>query len=160
MDEVSAAQAAMLLGLSERTIRRKIASGKLPARRVAPNRFAIAVRDLPRRRDMNDLARRLEALERRVALLEEQQRAQQVPRSSWDAAADGADSADVAAPANGAAGASTDELSQLLAQLAHEVERFAPLLVPLLPGERDQDVGASARTSGAWPGAASGNAAG
>lgn len=137
MDEVSAAQAAILAGCSERTIRRKIASGALPARRIAANRFAIDVRHLAVRVDARELTHRLEALERRVALLEERQRSH--PESLY-----------LAVPASGAAAeemsgeeaaASSATLNQVLAQLAHEVERLGPLLAPDAPhtgGERRQ----------------------
>jgi excisionase family DNA binding protein len=43
---LTAKEAADMTGLSERTIRRYIASGRTPARKVAPNRFAIAIDDL------------------------------------------------------------------------------------------------------------------
>jgi hypothetical protein len=71
MDDVSAAQAAALTGFSERTIRRKIASGELPARRIAVNCYAIRVRDLPVSARGADNAHRVEALEQRVQLLEQ-----------------------------------------------------------------------------------------
>ena len=70
VNEVTAAQAAALTGLSERTIRRKIVSGKLPARRLMANRFAIQVRDLPTHPQIAALDNRLDALERRMQLLE------------------------------------------------------------------------------------------
>lgn len=70
MDEVTATEAAALTGLSERTIRRKILSGEIPARHVAKNRYAIRVRDLPLRKRAGDLELRIEALEHRVRLLE------------------------------------------------------------------------------------------
>lgn len=70
MDEVTATEAAQLTGLSERTIRRKIISGEIPARHVAKNRYAIRVRDLPARERPTNLQARVEALEHRVRLLE------------------------------------------------------------------------------------------
>lgn len=73
--EVTAAQAAKLTGLSERTIRRRIVSGALPARRIASNRYAIRVRDLtlpnlPTLESVETLIARVQALESRVHLLE------------------------------------------------------------------------------------------
>ncbi len=72
MEEVNATQAAALSGFSERTIRRKIASGVIPARRIASNRFAIRVSDIPARRGADALVERVAALERRVLELEQQ----------------------------------------------------------------------------------------
>ena len=46
MKEVTAIDAAKMTGLSERTIRRWIESGKLPARQIATNRYAIKTTDL------------------------------------------------------------------------------------------------------------------
>jgi excisionase family DNA binding protein len=46
MSEVTAIEAAHLTGHSERTIRRWIKAGKLPACQLAPNRYAIKVSDL------------------------------------------------------------------------------------------------------------------
>ena len=46
MKEVTATEAAKMTGLSERTIRRWIESGKLPARQIATNRYAIKTTDL------------------------------------------------------------------------------------------------------------------
>jgi len=74
MDEVTASQAAALTGLSERTIRRKIAAGEIRARHVAPNRYAIKVADLPVHRSPDELIARIEELEHRVRLLELQLR--------------------------------------------------------------------------------------
>jgi predicted DNA-binding transcriptional regulator AlpA len=39
MEYVHAAQVAMMIGISERTVRRWIARGKLPARHLGPNRY-------------------------------------------------------------------------------------------------------------------------
>ena len=72
MEEVNATQAAVLSGFSERTIRRKIASGLIPARRIASNRFAIRVSDLPARRGADALVERVAALEQRLVELEYQ----------------------------------------------------------------------------------------
>ena len=127
MEKITAARAATLTGYSERTIRRKIASGELPARRIAANRFAIDVRDLPRRWNGHDVERRLEALERRVQLLEEGQRilfqhfgqeAKEIGAEPTLALADEQD-------------ASITTLHELLVQLAHETERLTPLFTPV-----------------------------
>ncbi len=123
MDDVTATQAASLLGLSERTIRRRIAAGQLPARRVASNRFAIKVQDLPLRHGVADLTSGLEALERRVMALELWQRAALMQQSSARAAAN------VQASSSHAEGdASLGQLHALLAELARETERLAPQL--------------------------------
>lgn len=69
--EVTAAHAAALRGLSERTIRRRIAANLLLARQVARNRYAIRVQDLPiRHQSLDALQVRLQALEQRVGVLE------------------------------------------------------------------------------------------
>lgn len=74
MRYVTAREAATICGMSERTIRRMIASGKLKARKVAPNRFEIAEVDLPRKKrdPLGELRAQVEALERRVRTLEAQ----------------------------------------------------------------------------------------
>lgn len=141
MDEISAAQAAALTGFSERTIRRKIAAGELPARRIAPNRFGINVRDLPRRRDVSDLASRLAALEQRVTLLEEGQRA--LPLALLRAAAPPEDAGAILAGGEDSA-VSPAVLSQLLIQLVREVERLGPLLAPGAPEAPDVQNGPEA----------------
>lgn len=77
MDYVNAAQAATIIGVSERTVRRWIAGGKLPARHLGPNRYAITTSNIevllrtyrpsdepPDDRDI--LLARLEVLERRL----------------------------------------------------------------------------------------------
>lgn len=115
-DEVTAARAALLLGLSERTIRRRIAAGEIPARRIAANRFAINVHDLPAQRSPETLAARIEALEHRVRLLELHQEGGQPPETP--PAESGRDAATMAT------------LQSLLAQLARETERLAPLVTP------------------------------
>ena len=70
IEDVTATEAAALTGLSERTIRRRIARGELPARHIGPNRYAIRVADLPQRRRPSDLEARIEAVEHRLRLLE------------------------------------------------------------------------------------------
>jgi hypothetical protein len=119
MEEVTAAQAAGLTGLSERTIRRKIAAGDIPARHVARNRYAIRVRDLPIRRSPNELIMRVEALEYRVRLLELQQA--RLAAAAPEAASE---------PSEGEMGTPTD-VYQLLVQLTRETQRLAPLLTAL-----------------------------
>jgi hypothetical protein len=77
MEYVNAAQAATIIGVSERTVRRWIAGGKLPARHLGPNRYAITTSNIevllstyrpsnepPDDRDI--LLARLEVLERRL----------------------------------------------------------------------------------------------
>lgn len=68
---VSAVQAAQLSNVSERTIRRWIAQGKLPAHHIAPNRFAIRLPDIvscnPGR---NTLAAHMAVLHARITWLE------------------------------------------------------------------------------------------
>src|SRR5579884_3962408 len=118
-EEVTATQAAALTGLSERTIRRKIAAGTLRARRVAPNRFAIAVSDLPKRRGVEALVARVEDLERRVERLEAAIGAGVGSQAAVDVLPAGTDAA-----SNGPVG----PLRELLGQLAREVERLSPLL--------------------------------
>lgn len=122
MKEVTATQAAVLTGLSERTIRRRIASGALPARHVAPNRFAIEVRHLPHERPDGKIAARLDLLERRVRLLETQLRTLLLRLDGAVAAGDANE--EVVAEAGGDLG----QLHELLVQLAQETERLAPLL--------------------------------
>src|SRR5215469_3898547 len=72
MDDITAAQAALLTGVSERTIRRKIASGVIQARRLGRNRYAIKVSDLRASHPFEALALRIEALEQRLGRLEAQ----------------------------------------------------------------------------------------
>ncbi len=115
MDEVTATEAAQLTGLSERTIRRKIACGELPARRIAPNRFAIRVRDLPMHRSTSEAETRIEALEHRVRLLEIQLEA---VLSSRDA---GLIPADMQLPHGDSASDDNVVLHSLLEQLIHEI---------------------------------------
>lgn len=70
-EEVTAAEAARLTGFSERTIRRKIAANKIPARRISSNRYAIYLADLPLRNAVPDAcAAGLLALEARLRTLE------------------------------------------------------------------------------------------
>lgn len=128
MDEVTATQAALLSGVSERTIRRRIAAGQLPARRVAPNRFAIKIEDLPINPGLGDLAGRLEALERRVAAIELRQQA----LLRTQAASTPAPVGDV----------SLSQLHALLAELTRETERLAPLLgATQPPAEEETGIG-------------------
>jgi len=119
MEEVTAAQAAGLTGLSERTIRRKIAAGEIPARHVARNRYAIRLRDLPFRRSPDELIMRVEALEYRVRLLELQQ-----------ARLAAAEPAVAGQPPEDDIGTPSD-VYHLLVQLARETQRLAPLLTLL-----------------------------
>ena len=127
MKEVTATQAAALTGLSERTIRRRIAAGKLPARHIAPNRFAIEVRHLPRERvATGNLAARLEMLERRMQLLELQQQA--LLRRLDAVVATGEAGLEAGMEAGTEAGGDLGQLHEMLVQLAHETERLAPLL--------------------------------
>ncbi len=126
MDEVTASQAAALTGLSERTIRRKISAGEIPARHVASNRFAIKVTDLPIRRSPDDLVARLEELEHRVRLLE-----LQVRSSRLNTRAAPASTVSMARP-HGADSSETPALAELLMQLAHETDRLMPVLMTLM----------------------------
>lgn len=77
-DEVTAAQAALLSGLSERTIRRRILSGQLPARRLTANRYAIRIEDLPRAGGSASVAARLDTLESRMRALDNEVQALRV----------------------------------------------------------------------------------
>jgi hypothetical protein len=126
MDEVTAAQAAALTGLSERTIRRKIATGQIRARHIATNRYAIKVADLPVRPPPTGLVARMAELEHRVRVLELQQ-AQLMAEGSA-----------LRSPPE-TPGAAPDAISvagvrEALLQLVRETERLAPLLTAL-PGE-------------------------
>ncbi|HEV2461818.1 MAG TPA: hypothetical protein VGS80_25965 [Ktedonobacterales bacterium] len=123
MDEVTAAQAAGLTGLSERTIRRRIAAGMIPARHVAPNRYAINVRDLPVHHSADELAARIEALEHRVRLIELRQAALLATSPAADAALDPAETGYPAMQAPPA-------VRELLAALVNETERLTSLLMP------------------------------
>jgi excisionase family DNA binding protein len=123
MEEVTATQAAELTGLSERTIRRKIAAGALPARRISANRFAIAVGDLPTRAQSHELMARLESLEHRVRLLELQLKLED----------DGA----AARPAIGQEEMPAPVSRELLLRLARETQRLMPLLDAVSQLERE-----------------------
>jgi hypothetical protein len=129
MDEVTAAQAAGLTGLSERTIRRRIAAGMIPARHVAPNRYAINVRDLPVHHSADELAARIEALEHRVRLIELRQAALLATSPAADAALDPAETGYPAMQAPPAP-ASAPAVRELLAALVNETERLTSLLMP------------------------------
>jgi hypothetical protein len=118
LDEVTAVEAAALTGLSERTIRRRIAAGTLHARRISANRFAIHVDDLPQRKGLDALLARIDALERRVQALESLRGVSSVPRIPLPAGAEGT------------RGAEAIPLKDLLDQLVHEVDRITPLLSP------------------------------
>jgi|SRR5215470_4123033 len=132
MEEVTAAQAAGLTGLSERTIRRRIAAGKLVARRVAPNRFAIAVGDLPLRHDLHALMGRLEQLERRVQALE-------TPEQAPAGGTGGVPTRDKGANAGPVAGDAVAQLQDLLAQLQREMGRLAPVLGAVVSDDAARD---------------------
>jgi hypothetical protein len=140
-DEVTAAHAAALTGLSERTIRRKIAAGEIPARHLARNRYAIHVRDLPVRQSPHDLLARLEALENRVRLLELQYAHLASGGVASEGKPSGAEASEAvaqaeAAPADGSRIPATEaaEVHQLLSQLARETQRLAPLMTALMNG--------------------------
>jgi excisionase family DNA binding protein len=139
MDEVTASQAAALTGLSERTIRRKIAAGEIRARHVAPNRYAIKVADLPVHRSPDELIARIEELEHRVRLLELQLRQPRVGsltplRSKIGDAGSGTGNA-AARTGAGSLAPSGPALGDLLMQLAREADRFMPLLMSLVGEE-------------------------
>jgi excisionase family DNA binding protein len=70
---VTARQAAVLTGLSEKTIRRQIAAGKIPAEKVAPNRYHIPVSSLPpyKSSPVRELTEQLETLQGHVRMLED-----------------------------------------------------------------------------------------
>jgi excisionase family DNA binding protein len=119
MDEITAAQAAILMGVSERTIRRKIASGVIPARRLGRNRYAIKVSDLHVNRPVEAFMLRVEALERRLDRLEAQFRA------PVDSAQPGVRPGDSTTPPSLPAQFSSAEVQHLFAQLAYETARLA-----------------------------------
>jgi excisionase family DNA binding protein len=121
MDEITAAQAATLTGLSERTIRRKIASGLLPARRLATNRYAIRVADLQMSRPFEALASRVEALEHRLDTLEDLMR-QFLARSEPDGMSKASEAVPGFSP--GIAPVSNVEVQRLFAHLAYETARL------------------------------------
>lgn len=118
MEEVNATEAAHLSGYSERTIRRKIASGSLPARRIAGNRFAIRISDLPTRHGPEALFQRVAALEQRVVELEQlvQVLSAEAPVAVAVNEQDGAEPQDMRAT-----------LRELLLQLGHQAERVDEL---------------------------------
>src|SRR5215469_1377349 len=130
MDDITAAQAALLTGVSERTIRRKIASGVIQARRLGRNRYAIRVSDLRVSHPFEALALRVEALEQRLARLEAQLLVT-------------ADSAQPGIRADGGAALSplppqfsSAEVQQIFAQLAYQTTRLARSIP--LPQESQQ----------------------
>jgi hypothetical protein len=135
MEEVTAARAATMTGLSERTIRRKILAGEIRARRVAPNRYAINVHDLPARHASADALSRVDELEQRVRLLELRLQRVEIllaPSPMYMPPPDPADTAAISSPAALVSATRQPMLGELLAQLSHEVERLTPLLAPLL----------------------------
>jgi excisionase family DNA binding protein len=119
MDEITAAQAAILMGVSERTIRRKIASGVISARRLGRNRYAIKVSDLHVNHPVEALVVRVEALERRLDRLEAQFR---VP---VDSAQPGVQPDSSTAPSPIPAQFYSASVQHLFAQLAYETARLA-----------------------------------
>jgi len=118
LDEVTAFEAAALTGLSERTIRRRIAADTLHARRVSANRFAIHVEDLPQRKGLDALLARIEGLERRVDALEMHSGIYRVARGPSLAESEEGPDLEVA------------PLRDLVDQLVDEVNRITPLLSP------------------------------
>jgi len=136
MDEVSAAQAATLTGLSERTIRRRIAAGSIPARKIGPNRFAIRRDDLPVIYPFQALAQRIDELEQRVAAIERREAHMSAQVTSLASAPEtvAAPALAVADPASKpsptpahptADSAAATDIRQALAQLAYEANRLA-----------------------------------
>jgi hypothetical protein len=125
MDEVTAAQAAALTGLSERTIRRKIAAGQIRARHIAANRYAIKVADLPMRPPPTGLVARIADLESRVRVLEAQQAQRLAEWSALRCAPETSSSMPEAASVAG--------VREALLRLVRETELLAPLLTAL-PG--------------------------
>jgi excisionase family DNA binding protein len=119
MDDITAAQAAILTGVSERTIRRKIASGLIPARRLGRNRYAIKVSDLHVNHPVEALVLRVEALERRLDRLEAQFR---IP---VDFAQPGVQPGGSTTPPPLPAWFSSAAVQHLFAQLAYETARLA-----------------------------------
>src|SRR5215831_9441440 len=119
MDDITAAQAAILTGVSERTIRRKIASGVIPARRIGRNRFAIKASDLQMSHPFEALALRVEVLEQRLSHLEARLT---VP---MDSARSGIQAGGGDAPSTLPAQSSSAGVQQLFAQLAYEAARLA-----------------------------------
>ena len=143
MDEVTAAQAAILTGLSERTIRRRIAAGSIPARKIGPNRFAIRPDDLPLVHPFQALVQRVAALEQQVAAIERRE-AQATTQATTQATVLASPTENAAPPAPPApdpvsqpaptsagptpgAAAATD-IRQALAQLAYEANRLAHVI--------------------------------
>lgn len=71
-EEVTAVQAAQMTGRSDRTIRRMIHNNRLPARLIAPNRYAIKVSDLDKvTGQASSIEERLSAIEEKIAHIEE-----------------------------------------------------------------------------------------
>jgi hypothetical protein len=105
--------------VSERTIRRKIASGVIQARRLGRNRYAIKVSDLRVSHPFEALALRIEALEQRLAHLEARLLV------TADSAVSGIRTDGGAAPSPLPPQFSSGEAQQLFAQLAYETARLA-----------------------------------
>ncbi len=125
MDEVTAAQAAALTGLSERTIRRRIAAGVIPARKIGPNRYAIKRDDLSMAQSSQSLMLRIADLEQRVRLIE-QRVAQAAPTERADPPSR---APEASASASAPAPASTPvDVREALAQLAYETSRLAQVI--------------------------------
>lgn len=133
-DEVTAAQAAQLTGLSERTIRRRIAAHTIPARHVARNRYAIRVSDLPIRQPADEVMARLQALEYRVHVLELLQARvlSHLDPALSSTATSARDVSGEVGEASADAGTGA-EVSDLLAQLVREVRRLAPIISAAMP---------------------------
>jgi excisionase family DNA binding protein len=119
MDEITAAQAALLTGVSERTIRRKIASGVIQARRLGRNRYAIKVTDLRVSHPFEALALRIEVLEQRIGRLEAQLQA------TAESSQPGIRADRGGVPSSLPPQFSSAEAQQLFAQLAYETARLA-----------------------------------
>lgn len=145
-DEVTAAQAALLTGLSERTIRRRIAAGHIPARRVSTNRFAIRVDDLPLRGGGATVVSRLDALDGRLRSVEE-------GMASLHAAVTRLERTTVTG-VDAAEALPLDMLREMVTQLGVETERLAPLMgyehqseTPIAPDEIIRGSSPSANTA-------------
>lgn len=68
---ITAVEAAEWLGVSYKTVLRHIKSGAIPAVKVASNRYAIRLADLPARLAARSMLARLDAVERRLSALEQ-----------------------------------------------------------------------------------------
>lgn len=89
-EKVTARRAAELTGLNERTIRRMIARGDLPAELVSVNRYQIDTSDLPPRKrnrvqeELSSLRADMDALKRRLSLLEKAETPPDAPGRNSD----------------------------------------------------------------------------